>query len=75
MVQDANAKCIEALGEAAGKLDDLNPELDRIVPDLNLRLARRMRVRTSHGYYKIDCGIVGDAASVSFPKTVRRPDH
>ncbi len=29
MIQDAVAKCIEALGEAAGKLDDLDPELDR----------------------------------------------
>ena len=70
MVQDAVAKCIEALGEAAGKLDDLAPELDRTVPDLNLRLARRMRDRMTHGYYKIDWSIVWDTASTSIPKTV-----
>ena len=70
MIQDAVAKCIEALGEAAGKLDDLDPDLDRTVPDLNLKLARRMRDRMSHGYYKIDWGIVWDTASTSIPKTV-----
>jgi uncharacterized protein with HEPN domain len=70
MVQDAVAKCIEALGEAAGKLYDLALELDRTVPDLNLRLARRMRDRMTHGYYKIDWSIVWDTASTSIPKTV-----
>lgn len=42
LIQDAVSKCVEAMGEAAGKLDDLNPELDSVVPDLNLNwLARR----------------------------------
>ncbi|HLZ02962.1 MAG TPA: HepT-like ribonuclease domain-containing protein [Bradyrhizobium sp.] len=54
LVQDAVSKCVEAIGEAAGKLDDINPELDRTVPDLNLKLARRIRDRLSHGYYRID---------------------
>jgi uncharacterized protein with HEPN domain len=26
LIQDAVSKCVEAIGEAAGKLDDLNPE-------------------------------------------------
>ncbi|SIO37022.1 Uncharacterized conserved protein, contains HEPN domain [Bradyrhizobium erythrophlei] len=54
VIQDAVCKCIEAVGEAAGKLDDLDPELDRTVPGLNLKLARRMRDRMTHGYYRID---------------------
>ena len=70
IIQDAVSKCIEALGEAAGKLDDLDPELDRTIPDLNLKLARRMRDRMTHGYYRIDWGIVWDTASTSIPKTV-----
>jgi hypothetical protein len=32
VIQDAVCKCVEAVGEAAGKLDDLDPELDRTVP-------------------------------------------
>jgi uncharacterized protein with HEPN domain len=51
VIQDAVCKCIEAVGEAAGKLDDLDPELDRTVPGLNLKLARRMRDRMTHGYW------------------------
>jgi uncharacterized protein with HEPN domain len=69
-VQDAVCKCIEAVGEGAGKLDDLNPELDRTVPGLNLKLARRMRDRISHGYFKIDLNVVWDTAVVSVPETV-----
>jgi uncharacterized protein with HEPN domain len=70
VIQDAVCKCIEAVGEAAGKLDDLDPELDRTVPGLNLKLARRMRDRMTHGYYRIDWGIVWDTATTSVPQTV-----
>jgi uncharacterized protein with HEPN domain len=59
-----------AVGEGAGKLDDLNPELDRTVPGLNLKLARRMRDRISHGYFKIDLNVVWNTAVVSVPETV-----
>jgi uncharacterized protein with HEPN domain len=71
MAQDAFCKCIEAVGEAAGKLDDLNPQLDRTVPGLNLKLARRMRDRISHGYFRIDLNVVWDTAIVSIPETVQ----
>jgi len=70
LIQDAVSKCVEALGEAAGKLDDLNPELDRIVPDLNLKLARRTRDRLSHGYYRIDLALLWETVVVAIPKTV-----
>jgi uncharacterized protein with HEPN domain len=32
LIQDAACKCIEAIGEAAGKLDDLNPEGTAMFP-------------------------------------------
>ncbi|MGA2287631.1 DUF86 domain-containing protein [Bradyrhizobium sp.] len=70
IIQDAVCKCIEALGEAAGKLDDLAPELDRALPGLNLKLARKMRDRISHGYYRIDWDIIWDTAVTSVPETV-----
>jgi uncharacterized protein with HEPN domain len=61
---------VEAIGEAAGKLDDLDPELDRTVPDLNLKLARRTRDRLSHGYYRIDLALLWETVTVEIPKTV-----
>jgi uncharacterized protein with HEPN domain len=62
VIHDAVCKCIEAVGEAAGKLDDLDPELDRTVPGLNLKFARRMRDRMT--------GTVWDTATTSMPQTV-----
>ena len=70
LIQDAACKCIEAIGEAAGKLDDLNPGLDSHVPDLNLKLARRMRDRISHGYFQIDLEILWNTVTDAIPRTV-----
>jgi uncharacterized protein with HEPN domain len=70
LTQDAVSKCVEAIGEAAGKLDDLDPELDRAVPDLNLKLARKTRDRLSHGYYRIDLVLLWETVVVAIPKTV-----
>jgi uncharacterized protein with HEPN domain len=70
LIQDAVSKCVEAIGEAAGKLDDLDPDLDRNVPDLNLKLARRTRDRLSHGYYRIDLALLWETAVVAIPKTL-----
>jgi uncharacterized protein with HEPN domain len=70
LIQDAVSKCVEAIGEAAGKLDDLDPELDGAVPDLNLKLARKTRDRLSHGYYRIDPVLLWETVVVAIPKTV-----
>jgi uncharacterized protein with HEPN domain len=70
LIQDAASKCVEAIGEAAGKLDGLNPELDKTVPDLNLKLARRTRDRLSHGYYRIDPVLLWETVIVAIPRTV-----
>lgn len=70
LIQDAVSKCVEAIGEAAGKLDDLDPELDRALPDLNLKLARKTRDRLSHGYYRIDPVLLWETVVVAIPKTV-----
>jgi uncharacterized protein with HEPN domain len=70
LIQDAACKCVEAIGEAAGNLDDLNPELDRTVPDINLKLARKMRDRISHGYFQIDLEILWNTVTDAIPKTV-----
>jgi|SRR5450756_673423 len=70
LIQDAACKCVEAIGEAAGNLDDLDPELDSNVPDLNLKLARKMRDRISHGYFQIDLEILWNTVTAAIPKTM-----
>ena len=59
LLQDAASKCAEAIGEAAGKLDDHEPGLNDVFPDLNLKLARRSRDRLSHGYITSMSGYFG----------------
>src|SRR5258708_16003811 len=54
VLQDAASKCAEAIGEAAGKLDDLDPPLNDAFPHLNLILPRTTRDRLSHAYFQID---------------------
>src|SRR5258708_453555 len=68
VLQDAASKCAEAIGEAAGKLDDLDPALNDAFPDLNLKLARRSRDRLSHGYYQIDLDIFWNTVTDAIPK-------
>jgi uncharacterized protein with HEPN domain len=70
ILRDAASKCAEAIGEAAGKLDDAEPGLNDAYPDLNLKLARRSRDRLSHGYYQIDIGILWNTVTVAIPKMV-----
>jgi uncharacterized protein with HEPN domain len=70
LIHDAACKCVEAIGEAAGKLDDLDPDLDTTVPGLNLKLARKMRDRISHGYFQIDMEILWHTVTDAIPKTV-----
>jgi uncharacterized protein with HEPN domain len=68
VLQDAASKCAEAIGEAAGKLDDAEPGLNDAFPDLNLKLARRSRDRLSHGYYHIDIEILGIPSRLRFQR-------
>ncbi len=70
VLQDAASKCAEAIGEAAGKLDDLDPGLNSCFPDLNLKLARKSRDRLSHGYHRIDLEILWNTVTLAIPKTV-----
>lgn len=71
MLQDAVSKCIEAIGEAAGKLDDLDPGLSDRFFGIQLKQARRSRGRLSHGYYHIDLSILWQTATGSIPQLVR----
>lgn len=70
LLQDAASKCAEAIGEAAGQLDDLDSTLNPRFPSLNLKLARRSRDRLSHGYYRIDMEILWNTVTQAIPNTI-----
>ncbi len=71
MVQDAAAKCIEAIGEAAGQIVRLEPDLGSRFTELCLAEAYSARNRLSHGYHSIDDGVLWKTAKTSIPATVK----
>jgi uncharacterized protein with HEPN domain len=73
MAQDAATKCAEVIGEAAGELARLEPNIETQYPDLRLSDANRSRNRLSHGYHSIDYGILWETATKSIPATVAAP--
>ena len=70
MIQDAAAKCVEAIGEAAGQIARLEPDLESRHPELRLSDAYAARNRLSHGYHAIDYGVLWTTAIRSIPGTV-----
>jgi uncharacterized protein with HEPN domain len=57
LTQDAVAKCVEAIGEAAGQITRIAPDLESRHPELRLTDAYSARNRLSHGYHSIDYGV------------------
>jgi uncharacterized protein with HEPN domain len=70
MIEDAVAKCVEAIGEAAGQIARMEPDLESRHPDLRLSDAYSARNRLSHGYHSIDYGVLWQMAKTSIPSTV-----
>ena len=68
MIQDAAAKCVEAIGEASGQIGE--PDLESHQPELRLADAYSARNRLSHGYHSIDYGVLWTTAIRSVPGTV-----
>jgi uncharacterized protein with HEPN domain len=68
--QDAVAKCVEAIGEAAGQLMRMSPDIQERYPTLVLREAYAARNKLSHGYFAIDLGLLWGAATKSVPAIV-----
>ena len=70
--QLAIAKCIEAIGEASGKIRRLYPDFSACHPDFAFEEAYRTRNRLSHGYDTIDWQVVWDTATRYVPELVAR---
>lgn len=70
LLQDAVSKSVKAIGEASGKLDDLDPALSERFFGIQLKQARRSRNRLAHGYHRNDLAIVRQTATESIPRLV-----
>jgi len=70
VIQDAVAKCVEAIGEAAGQIARMESNLESRHRDLRLSDAYSARNRLSHGYHSIDYGVLWQTAKMSIPATV-----
>jgi uncharacterized protein with HEPN domain len=70
LLQDAVCRCVEVIGEAAGRLMAIDPGLQHRHPDLALARAYGARNRIAHGYSAVDYSIVWTAATDSVPKMV-----
>jgi uncharacterized protein with HEPN domain len=64
LVQDAVIRNLEVIGEASRNIERAHPDFAAAHPELPLALANDMRNALSHGYFKVDLGIVwgGEAA-------------
>jgi len=51
-------KCVEVLGEASGRILQLDTSYGERYPQLHLRSAYAMRNRLTHGYTDVDTGIL-----------------
>lgn len=67
-LQDAVCRCLEVIGEAAGRLKALDPGLQQRHPDLELARAYGARNWIAHGYSVVDYAVVWNAATESVPK-------
>jgi uncharacterized protein with HEPN domain len=67
MRQLAVAKCIEAMGEAAGNIVKRHGAFASAHPQLQLAEAYRTRNRLSHGYDSIDWEVLWDTGTVHVP--------
>ncbi len=58
MIQDAVIRNFEIIGEASKNVERVAPEFVAAHPDLPLAFAYDMRNLLTHGYYKVDVGVV-----------------
>lgn len=68
--QDAAARCIEVLGEAANQDMQIEPDLAYRYPKLELRQAYAARNKLIHGYFGADPNLLWVTATASVPKLI-----
>jgi uncharacterized protein with HEPN domain len=67
LVQDAVIRNLEVIGEASRNIERAHPDFAAAHPELPLALANDMRNALSHGYFKVDLGIVWTTIQGTLP--------
>jgi uncharacterized protein with HEPN domain len=67
LVQDAVIRNLEVIGEASRNIERAHPDFVAAHPELPLALANDMRNALSHGYFKVDLGIVWTTIQGNLP--------
>lgn len=67
-LQDAVCRCVEVIGEAAGRLKAPDSGLQQRHPDVDLVRAYGTRNLLAHGYAVVDYGIIWNTATEAVPK-------
>lgn len=70
IIQDAISKCVEAIGEASGRLIEAYPEFAQNHPQLDLRSARDTRNRLAHGYFSVNLDTLWDTVKIDVPALI-----
>jgi uncharacterized protein with HEPN domain len=66
--QDAVARNIEIIGEAATQLHNADPAYTEAHPEVPWEFMRRMRNIAAHEYWRVDLAIVWDTVKQDLPK-------
>jgi uncharacterized protein with HEPN domain len=72
IICDASCWCMVCIGEAAGRIRRLQPDILDHRPYFELAKAYAMRNRLAHGYDALDPGLLWEAVTVSVPALVRQ---
>lgn len=67
LIQDAVILNLEVIGEASRNIERAHPDFAAAHPELPLALANDMRNALSHGYFKVDLGIVWTTIQGNLP--------
>lgn len=68
LVQDAVIRCLEVIGEGAGRILKIDPDFQTRFPSLELKQAYRARNRTAHGYGSVSVASIWRSATFAAPK-------
>ena len=72
MTQDAVIRNLEVIGEASRNVERHHPAFMTAHPELPLAFAYEMRNALSHGYFKVDLGVVWKTLESDLPVLYRQ---
>ncbi|MCD2172994.1 HepT-like ribonuclease domain-containing protein [Rhizobium sp. C4] len=68
LVQDADIRNLEIIGEASRNILKIEPRFEQDHPDIELSSAYQMRNALAHGYFSVDIAMVWRTVTNDLPK-------